>query len=120
MRNISFALTTQQFLDGTKTVTRRLGWQNLRPGDRLMACEKCMGLKKGEQVTKLGEIRVLGVDREPLKRIVDYGQIECEREGFPGLSPQQFMAMFANRMKCTGDTWVTRIRFERVKDTETR
>lgn len=26
MRNLSFALTTRQFIDGSKTVTRRLGW----------------------------------------------------------------------------------------------
>jgi hypothetical protein len=29
MRNISFALTTNQILEGTKTVTRRLGWLHL-------------------------------------------------------------------------------------------
>ena len=37
MRNISFALTKQQFLDRTKTVTRRLGWKNLEVGTLL--CE---------------------------------------------------------------------------------
>ncbi len=47
MKNISFALTTKQFLDGSKTVTRRLGWANLKPGEILMACEKCMGLGPG-------------------------------------------------------------------------
>ena len=45
---ISFSLTTPQFRDGTKDVTRRLGWTFLKPGDRLCAVVKAMGLKKGE------------------------------------------------------------------------
>ena len=48
MRNMSYAMTTQQIIDETKDVTRRLGWADLRPGDRVQACEKCQGLKKGE------------------------------------------------------------------------
>ena len=40
MRNISFMLTTQQFRNRTKTVTRRMGWWNLKPGDILMGVEK--------------------------------------------------------------------------------
>lgn len=47
MRIMSFALTEQQLMDGTKTVTRRVGWANLKPGDRLTAVRKAMGLKKG-------------------------------------------------------------------------
>ena len=34
-RNISFALTTPQFLDGSKDVTRRNGWLMLKTGDIL-------------------------------------------------------------------------------------
>ncbi len=48
MRNISFSLTERQFMDKSKTVTRRLGWKFLKPGDRLMGCRKCMGLKPGD------------------------------------------------------------------------
>ena len=33
MRNISFSLTEEQFLNGSKDVTRRLGWLFLKPGD---------------------------------------------------------------------------------------
>lgn len=33
MRNMSFALTTGQAMDGIKGVTRRLGWLNLKLGD---------------------------------------------------------------------------------------
>ena len=42
-------LTKEQILARTKTVTRRLGWWFLKPGDVVWACEKCMGLKKGEK-----------------------------------------------------------------------
>lgn len=40
MRNMSFALTKRQVLERTKTVTRRLGWEKLRPGDLVRAVEK--------------------------------------------------------------------------------
>jgi hypothetical protein len=116
MRNISFALTTRQFLDGSKTVTRRLGWKNLQPGQRLRACEKCMGLKKGEKIKPLGEIEVVSVKREPLAKVVDeYGQAECQREGFPDLRPEQFVQMFCKHMKCHPTDVVTRIAFRRVE-----
>ena len=35
MRRMSFALTTDQILSQTKTVTRRFGWEKLKPGDVL-------------------------------------------------------------------------------------
>lgn len=63
-RNISFALTTEQIRNRTKTVTRRLGWKNLKVGQVLNACVKCMGLKPGEQIQRLGQIRVVDVTFE--------------------------------------------------------
>lgn len=45
---MSFSHTTDQILNRTKTVTRRLGWENLQPGDRFWAVKKAMGLKRGE------------------------------------------------------------------------
>jgi hypothetical protein len=69
MRNISFSLTTEQFKARTKTVTRRLGWTFLEPGTVLMGCEKCMGLKPGEKIVRLGRIRVVSVRRERLVRM---------------------------------------------------
>lgn len=53
MRNMSFMLTTAQIRDRSKTVTRRLGWWNLRVGDVVMACEKCQGLGKGGKIITL-------------------------------------------------------------------
>jgi hypothetical protein len=39
-RNISFFLTKRQFLDRSKDVTRRLGWNWVKPGDVLCGIEK--------------------------------------------------------------------------------
>jgi hypothetical protein len=95
---MSFALTTQQIIDGTKNVTRRLGW-----------------LKPGEKVEKLrAPLRVVGVRREPLRWMTDsvFGDDECKREGFPHLSPEQFVEMFcATHKGCTPHTVITRIEF---------
>lgn len=115
-RNISFSLTTEQFRNRTKTVTRRMQWVNLAPGVVLNGCEKCMGLKPGQKVVKLGMIRVLSVTREPLRRMVDdraYGKAECVAEGFPERTPEQFVEMFCkSHSGCTPDSVVTRIEFE--------
>ena len=98
MRNISFALTTDQVRNRTKTVTRRIGWATLTPGTLLQPARKCQGLKKGEKIKPIGgPIRVVSVRRERLDRMeVDaiYGQQECIAEGFPNLSPVEFVAMF--------------------------
>ena len=85
MRNISFFLTTEQIRKREKTVTHRLGWRFLKPGDRLQACVKCMGLKRGKRSEKLGRIRVLDVRVEPLSDMlsVPYGTQEAQRERIP-------------------------------------
>jgi hypothetical protein len=109
-RMISFALTTAQVRARTKTVTRRAGWLKLKRGDILQAVERAQGLKRGEHVTKLCLIRVRSVRREPLNAVT---KREVEREGFPGMTPSQFVAMFCGSHK---DFWpstkVTRIEFE--------
>lgn len=111
MRLISFFLTTPQFLDGSKDVTRRLGWKNVKPGDRLMAVRKSQGRKRGEPIERLGEIEVTAVSRIPLWAI---SWVDCCREGFPDLDPDGFIAMFCKHMGCERDTTVTRIEFRRV------
>jgi hypothetical protein len=115
-RNISFALTTEQFRNRSKTVTRRLGWKNLKPGDVLCGCVKCMGLKPGAQIERLGMIRVVSVRRERLAAMKGfYGLIEAEKEGFPRLTGAQFVKMFCDHMKVDPETEVTRIEFEYVE-----
>jgi len=116
MRNISFALTTPQFIDGSKDVTRRLGWEFLKPGDRLMACEKCQGIKKGG-LNRLGVIEVVHVSRQPLRYMIDspkWGKEEARREGFPHFDGIDFADFFCKEMKVTPDTIVTRIEFKKV------
>lgn len=108
-RNISFMLTTEQFKNRSKTVTRRMNWQHVKVGDILCGVEKCQGLKKGEKIKKLGLIRVTDVRREPLWDITDY---DCLREGFPHWAPQHFVRFFCKHNKCEPDAEVTRIEFE--------
>ncbi len=118
MRMISFSLTTDQFLNGSKDVTRRFGWRTLKPGTRLQAVEKAMGLKKGEHVRKLGVIEVVSVRRESLMAVT---ADECRREGFPGWTPDQFRLMLTQHHKITShhpemaDVEVTRIEFRKVE-----
>jgi len=114
MRNMSFLLTIPQFIDGSKTVTRRLRWMTLKPGDELMAVEKGMGLKPGEKIQRLGKIRVVSVRREELLAIV-HDPEDCSREGFPDMEPLEFVSMFCKHMKCEPNTVVTRIEFEKIE-----
>lgn len=119
MRQMSFALTTKQMLDRTKTVTRRHGWAQLKPGTLLQAIEKGQGLRKGEKVRKIGVIRVLSVEPEALGELVgtEYGDAEARREGFPDKTGEQFFEMFCQfHEDCCADTIVTRIEFEHVEE----
>ena len=111
MKRISFSLTKPQFLNGTKTVTRRLGWKSLKAGEHLLAVEKAMGLRKGEKQVVLGEIRVVDARQEPLNVIPLY---DCAREGFPEMTPAEFVEMFCRHMRCKPTDLVTRIEFTRV------
>jgi hypothetical protein len=108
-RGVSFFHTQPQIKAQTKTVTRRLGWKFLKPGDILSACEKCQGLGKGEKIKKICRIKVVGVRREPLSAITAE---DVALEGFPAMSPVQFIEFFCGAMGCTPKTIVTRIDFE--------
>ncbi len=110
MRSMSFALTTAQFLDGSKTVTRRMGWQFLKAGDRVRAVKKAMGLKRGEHPEVLGVAEVVSVRREPLW---DITADDVTREGFPGVDPTGFVQMFCEHMGCAPKDEVTRIEFRK-------
>jgi hypothetical protein len=113
MRLMSFALTTEQVRARTKTVTRRLGWTFLRPGDLVQPVVKGQGLKKGERVEKIGgPIRIDSVRREPLDAIVSE---DVRREGFANMRPRQFVEMFrASHGRCAGEAVITRIEFSYV------
>ena len=114
MRNISFALTTAQFIDRSKTVTRRVGWKKLKPGEVLQGVRKAQGLKKGEKVEPLGLIRVEDIRFEPVSLLIeylDYGKREVILEGFPGMSPEEFVAFFLRSHKVNLYDDITRIEY---------
>jgi hypothetical protein len=124
---MSFALTTPQILDRSKSVTRRTGWAFLKPGDLVRAIEKGRGLKNGESVRPLAVLRIVSVRQEPLHALLDdleYGISEVEREGFSGAplwgSPTAFIAFFQNTHAAKGrptlGTPLTRIEFSYVDD----
>lgn len=113
MRNMSFSHTVAQVRDGTKTVTRRLGWSFLRPGDVVMACKKCQGLRKGEKVKRIRPIRVVSVRRE---KLCDIPASDLRKEGFPNVWMSVFIEMFCKINSCRYDTVVNRIEFEYLED----
>jgi hypothetical protein len=122
-RNISFALTTPQFIARTKTVTRRMGWRTAVAGQELCGVKKGMGLRPGEKIERLGMIRLVKVTAEPLRRLTDdleYGFAETTREGFPAGHPLHFPSEFVDffcrsHKGCTPDSVVTRLEYEFVK-----
>jgi hypothetical protein len=122
-RNISFFLTTPQFIAGTKDVTRRMGWAFAKVGDVMMAVEKGQGLGKGGKVRQLGLIKLVDVRQEALGLLVDdlvYGWKETAREGFPVgtrySDPFKFIQFFVSSHKgCSPLSIITRLEFVKLK-----
>lgn len=115
MRNQSFFHTKKQYLHRTKTVTRRLGWGFAKVGDIVNGCEKCQGLRKGAKIVVMGQHRYIDLRWEPLGRMIDepeYGKAEVIKEGFPNMSPDEFVSFFCKAMKCTPKKLVHRMEFE--------
>ena len=111
MRNMSFAMTTEQARDKSKTVTRRQGWWTARPGQLIQQVVKGMGLRKGQKVEKIHVIRLLSLRAEPVNVItVD----DVIKEGFPGWTPEQFIDFYCAAHKITADEDCNRIEFEYV------
>lgn len=119
-RNISFAMTTEQFRRREKDVTRRWGWDFLvhkPPGFILNGVEKAMGLKKGEKIVLLGQIILVSAIKEPLNRMIidpEYGAEEMRREGYPfGIKdPAEFVERLANYGKKQPSDLITRIEYQ--------
>lgn len=110
-RNMSFAMTIDQFRARTKTVTRRFGWWFLKPGDEVCGVEKAMGLQKGEKIKPLGMIRIISVRPEPLNAITHDDVI---KEGFPDWTPSQFVQMLVDHYSVDPAATVNRIQFEHL------
>jgi len=117
MRNMSFALTPNQYKSGLKTVTRRNGWKFAKPGQICRGVNKVMGFKRGEKPVEYGQHVFLDSRFEPLRRLIDvpkYGEIEMVLEGFPGTPPEEFVEMYCKHNKVTPETEVNRIEFRRL------
>lgn len=97
-RLMSVAFTEAAVRERRKTVTRRKGWQFLKPGDRLTLCRKVMGRKKGEPLVRVAEVEVVDVRREPLCAIAgnaaDLGAAELALEGFTDIDATEFMRRY--------------------------
>lgn len=107
MRNISVALTKKQVRAKVKTVTRRKGWLFVKIGELLQPVDRTMGFKKGQRPKKIGRpVRVLSVTRERLYRITPE---ECTREGFPELTPEQFIELYCKANGGDENQMTTRI-----------
>lgn len=107
---MAVALTEDAVRRREKTVTRRVGWWFLRPGDRLTLVRKSMGRRRAdgtvEPLVRLAEVEVVTVNREPLAAIP---LADVAREGFPAWSTWHFIRFFCENMRVTPDTEVTRI-----------
>jgi hypothetical protein len=114
---MSVSLTEAAVLNRTKTVTRRLGWRTLEPGDRLTLCRKVMGRKRPdgtvEPLVRLAEVEVAHVWRERLDSIDTY---DVGREGFPDMDAAEFVAFFCKHMSCGPEDYVTRIEWRYLDD----
>jgi hypothetical protein len=108
-RNMSFAMTTPQFLARSKTVTRRFGWRFVKPGDVVCGVEKSRGLKRGEKIKRLGLIRIVSTRREPLGAIT---VAEMAPEGMSDTAPDDFVARLCRHYGVAPGTPVNRIEFE--------
>jgi len=120
MANMSFFLTTKQFMDYEKDTTRRLGWANLKPGTEYTAVLKSQGLKHGEKITKLDTCICISNTTEPVDEIIrrpyrdGNPRSEMEREGFPHFTAQDFVTFFCKHMKVLPDKEIHRIEFKRL------
>jgi hypothetical protein len=115
---MSFSLTVEQMKRHEKSCTRRYGWDDIKVGELLQAVEQCQGLKKGEHVKKLAVIRVTAERWAPLTQMVEfpeYGKAEVILEGFPTMSPAEFVLMVAKANHKEPYQMVHRIAFEYVE-----
>lgn len=123
MRHMSFSLTTEAVRNKAKTVTRRLGWANLKAGERVCAIVKGMGLKKGEKIERICEIEIISNQTHHLSDLLclddcaysdETARQEVDKEGFPNMTPSAFVHMFCQANNCASDQIVNRIEFKYV------
>ena len=116
-RLMSVSLTEQAVVERRKTVTRRLGWLFLKPGDRLTLCRKVMGRRPGEPLVRLAEVEVVDVSRQELW---DISYEDVVAEGFDSFECGDFVEFFCDHMGGTPDQVVTRIEWRYLEESQGR
>jgi len=113
-RLLRCAFTERPVVDRVTTVTRRRGWTFLKPGDRLTLCRTVRGRRPGEPLVRIAEVQVVSVRRE---RLGDITADEVAREGFPGMTPEEFVdRFFVTAQRIRPDDLVTRIEWVYIDD----
>lgn len=108
-RLMSVALTTDQVRAREKTVTRRAGWEVLKPGDLVTLCPKVRGRRPGEPLERIVTVEVVSIRRERLDSITPEDVIA---EGFPGMTPIEFVEFFVQSHRgVTAASEVTRVQW---------
>ncbi len=106
-RLMSVALTTGQVRARQKTVTRRAGWEALKPGDLVTLCPKVRGRRAGEPLERIVTVEIVSTRRERLDSITAEDVIA---EGFPGMTTEEFIDFFAaSHRGVTAASEVTRV-----------
>lgn len=114
-RLMSVSLTEAAVRDRSKTVTRRVGWLNLKSGDRLTLCRKVMGRRNGEPLVRIVDVEVVSARREALYLIT---ADDVVREGFPDMSTWEFVDFFCSTHNgCLPSSVVTRIEWRYIDGT---
>ena len=103
-RLMAVSLTEPQVRARAKTVTRRAGWRMLRAGDQLTLCRKVMGRRRGEPLERIAAVEVTSVRRESLDAIT---AADVAAEGFPQMTPAQFMSFFCRTHRGCGPNGAT-------------
>ena len=106
---MTFAIAIDQFKNGTKDVTRRLGWWHLKPGDIISALEK-----RGDELNSLGFIEIVSTRAEPISAIT---LDDVRREGFPDYTAAQFVEMISTHYNVGPNHIINRIEFKRCQNT---
>lgn len=111
-RLMAVSMTEDAVVARTKTVTRRLGWANVRVGEVLQLARKVMGRRAGEPLVIVARVRVVAHSWERLDTIT---AAEVAREGLP-MTPAEFVAFFCAGHGCEPGTVVHRIEWEYLDD----
>lgn len=109
---MSVALTRDPVLAELKDVTRRDGWWFLKVGEIVNLVDRTMGFKPGEHPVRYKTVRIKSTRPEPLNAIT---QEEVIREGFPHMTPEEFVEFFVkSHKKCWPEKIINRIEWDYI------